>query len=127
MRRITALLVCVLCWMALTRPALYAEGNSQYVRPVAGCGHYGYDGNDSLIISNTCDIDITVTFSSAGDVWGTKHLGPSEAQYSGWGHKEVDRSGGSIDVYACPGNSTPQRPDGRSIMGHYRGEYICHR
>lgn len=127
MKRMTVLVACFFCLLSSTRPILYAQDNSQYVRPVPGCGHYGYDRNDSLIISNTCDIDVTAAFSSAGDIWGTKNLGPGETQYTGWGHREVDRSGGSIDVFTCPGNSTPQQPDGRPIMGHYHGEYVCHR
>lgn len=127
MKRILALVSCCFFLLASTRPALHAQDYSQYVRPVPGCGHYGYDGNNALFISNTCNIDITLAFSSAGEVWGSTSLGPGATQYTGFGHRDVDRSGGSVDVFSCPGNSTPEQLDGTPIMGHYRGEYRCHR
>jgi hypothetical protein len=104
---------------------LQAQGGS-YVNAVPNCGHGVYDDDGSLLIENQCTITIYAVFTSPGDVSGGAPIGPLQHNKTGESRKSVERAGG-IEVYSCPGSSTPVRPDGGILGPHYRGEYRCRR
>jgi hypothetical protein len=99
---------------------------SGFVRPVPECGH-AVNVNDTLVIENTCDIAVTIFYTSSGDISGGKPLGPGGHSNTAYSPEAVARVGG-VEVYTCPGNSTPVGPDGKPMSTHYKGgEYECHR
>jgi hypothetical protein len=100
--------------------------NSKYVSPVPNCGGQSYERYLGLVIGNRCNIQVTITWTSPGDIWGTAHLGPGGSQGTNASAEHVQRAGG-VDLYVCPGDSSPVDPDDRFIGSHYRGEYRCKR
>jgi hypothetical protein len=101
------------------------QGNSGYVRPVPECGRQEFKDN-TLFIVNICDINVTVFYTSSGDVSGGMLLGPGEHGRTGFSSEAVQRVGG-VDIYTCPGDATPLDLNGRAMSTHYKGAYLCHR
>jgi hypothetical protein len=102
-----------------------AQGNSGYVRPVPECGRQEFRDN-TLFIVNTCDINVTVFYTSSGDVSGGMPLGPGEHGRTGFSSEAAQHVGG-VDIYTCPGDATPLDLNGTAMSTHYKGAYLCHR
>jgi hypothetical protein len=102
-----------------------AAQSSSFVRAVPDCGAQDWQ-NGHLFVLNRCDINVSVTWSSGGDVWGSAHLGPAGSQNTGSSSEDVERAGG-VDLFTCPGDSTPEDPEGRPVGAHYKGGYRCRR
>jgi hypothetical protein len=117
-------LACAFCVLFSAGPNLHAQG-SQYVRAVPNCGQQVYD-QDTLTIENQCDIAVNIVWTSSGNVWGSAQLEPGRHQSTGSSRDDVARAGG-VDLFTCPGSSTPEGTDGKFVGGHYKGEYRCKR
>lgn len=102
-----------------------SQPSSGYVNALPNCGQEVYENDGALAIENKCNVAVTVFYTSLGDVWGGKPLSPGEHSRTAYDRAAVVRAGG-IEVYTCPGNSTPVQPNGSELGYHYRGEYKCH-
>ena len=116
----------VLAALAFTSSAA-AQTPDRFVRPVPECARGGYESDGAFMIENVCNMDITVFYTSRGDVWGGQPLGPGRRGRTAYNGQAVAQAGG-VSVYACPGYATPVRPDGSEMGPHYTGrEYKCSR
>jgi hypothetical protein len=119
------LAACSLGPLGSSSSILHAQ-SSQYVRPVANCGRSAYEHN-MLIVENICDITVSIKWTSYGNVWGAQNnIEPAGHRATGSSREDVDQAGG-VDLFTCPGNSTPEGPDGKPLNSHYKGEYRCRR
>jgi hypothetical protein len=127
MKRILVV-VLVFCAVLLFRTSSHvALAQSNYVHPVPDCGKYDYDrGNNDLFVYNVCDIEITMKWTSPGNVWGDAHLAPAGRQSTGRSRRDVEESG-ELNWFVCPGNSLFEQEDGRPMGAHYKGPYRCRR
>jgi hypothetical protein len=98
--------------------------NANFVRPVPQCGRPVLEDGDTLFIDNACGISVTVFYTSSGDIWGGKPLGPWEHGRTAYSGEAVRRVGG-VHTYTCPGDATPVALDGGRILDHYAGQYRC--
>jgi len=117
-------LVCMSYLLMSVQSAVYAQ--SKYVRSVTECGHAVYD-KDTLVVENSCDITVSITWTSSGNVWGTAlNIGPGGHQSTGSSRDDVNEAGG-VETFTCPGDSTPVTGEGKPIGTHYKGRYACQR
>lgn len=80
-----------------------------------------------LIVENVCDITVSISWRSSGTVWGAANsIEPAGHRGTGSSFDDVNNAGG-VDLFTCPGNSTPEGTDGKPIGPHYKGEYRCRR
>jgi hypothetical protein len=115
----------VLCLISLALLAGTAIAQDS-VKPVPGCGAPQIQ-DGTLFIVNSCNITVSVTYTSLDDVWGGTLIGPGQSARTAYSAEAVNRVGG-VHVYTCPGYGTPVQPDGSPIMaGNYTGSvYGCH-
>jgi hypothetical protein len=127
MRRIfVVLLMTLFCDLAFVRPTLRAQDGSDYVSGVPQCGKEVYD-NNMFVVENACDIEVSITWTSPGNVWGRADgIGPGGHQGTGESRNDVNKAGG-VSLYTCPGRSSPRDDQNRPIGSHYKGPYRCHR
>jgi hypothetical protein len=98
------------------------QEENQYVRGVPQCGQSQYDNRGNFYLINTCNIKVTITFTSNGIAWGTTSVAPGERQLTETIGLADQRSNGVISIYTCPGDSNPVLPNGQPFPGHnYRG------
>jgi hypothetical protein len=127
MKRIphTILLASLLCLVVLVHSTVRAQ--TQYVRGVPQCGHSEYDNSGNWYLIDTCNIDVTITFTNSGNgaAWGQAHIGAGQRELTETMGNANPRDNGTISLFTCPGTSTAVTPDGRQFGNHYHGEYTC--
>lgn len=124
--RCTLMAACFLCLLAPAQSTLRAQ--TQYLRGVPQCGHSEYDNSGNWYLIDTCNIDVTITFTNSGNgmAWGESHLEAGERKLTESMGNASPRDNGTISLYTCPGTSTAVTPDGRPFpSNHYHGPYTC--
>jgi hypothetical protein len=103
-----------------------AQGqNSPFVEGVPQCVQAIYENGD-LVMANGCSSPVYVVWASDGDVWGGAHLSGGGKSNTGQSRNAVSRAGG-VRMFTCPGDATPEDPQGRPVGSHYNGQYRCRR
>lgn len=117
--------LALLALVALTMTARQAQTQiPKYVQGVPMCGHVAWQ-NDVANVENSCSSEVTIAWTSSGSCWGTIIKLPSGARKS-TGCAQKDLGGGELEIFTCPGDSTPVDRNGKPIYQHYSGEYACH-
>jgi hypothetical protein len=96
---------------------------SNFVPGVPQCGQSTYV-NGYFTVVNACEIAVTITWTSAGDVWGAANLGPRGQSNTGQTASNVSRAGG-VDLFTCPGITGAEDTQGNPVGTHYKGPYRC--
>ncbi len=81
MRTLNAVsLGCLLCLVIIVHSPVHAQ--TQYVRGVPPRGHSEYDNSGNWYLVDTCNIDVTITFTNSGNgaAWGQSHVGAGQRQ-----------------------------------------------
>jgi hypothetical protein len=126
MKRILhAVLLASLFCLVVLHSTVHAQ--TQYVRGVPQCGHSEYDNSGNWYLIDTCNIDVTITFTNSGNgpAWGQSHVAAGQRQLTESMGNASPRENGTISLFTCPGTSTAVTPDGRPFGNHYHGEYTC--
>lgn len=117
--------LALLALVALTMTARQAQPQSpKYAQGVPMCGHVAWR-NDYADVVNSCNSEVTIAWTSRGSCFGTA-IDLASGAHRGTGCSQKDLGGGELEIFTCPGDSTPVDRNGRPIYQHYSGEYACH-